>query len=680
MDKYSASIFSVRLAVMCRRFLQAAAISILTPWSLPASAELINLEARLKYVLSGYYDDDPEVVFNSWRTQIATSTATFTVENLRPNPNARRVNGKINSYLYDNVPRFPYSLYPSLYPTTTNPIGVNFICPLNAPFLSSEIFISPTAGTVACQIDRPTREADRCCKSKNPVQVTTGSKYLLETDYANPVGLDYVRTYRGATGQFTSVTASAFLDSSVAGLTTKFCYPLQHANFNDSAISTYCFRRVATGNAEYHLFKADGYSTRFFGTSSAPGKPANIDESAARTVDPQGNIIWTIRLPDDRIEVFSAAGELVSRTTRAGAVSTFANSTEQTAPSIAPAAKLLLSQTNHFGQTLQWRYNASSRVSKMIDPAGAEYDYTYDANQNLVTVTFPADQSGIRKVKTYHYENPTFRSALTGVTDENGWRHSVFTYDSAGRVAETKLQTASAVFANQTTFVYSTTSSSVTDALGTTRTYGYTNSLNYDRVTNAVQPCAEAGCSGTQSELTTYDANGNMASRTDRRGNRTNYTYDLARNLETTRLEGLSASGGTTAATRATTTAWHPTFRLPLIVTEQVTGGNKVTTNTYDANGNVSQRQVATAAGTRTWSWTYDALGRVLTATDPLGRTATNTYYPNTFAQNTTLTNSRGMLASITNVLGHTSNITSYNAHSQPLSMIDANGLVTTMA
>jgi len=50
---------------------------------------------------------------------------------------------------------------------------------------------------------------------------------------------------------------------------------------------------------------------------------------------------------------------------------------------------------------------------------------------------------------------------------------------------------------------------------------------------------AGAGCSAAASVIS-YDANGNVASRTDFNGNRSCYAYDLSRNLGTTRLEGLA--------------------------------------------------------------------------------------------------------------------------------------------
>ena len=52
----------------------------------------------------------------------------------------------------------------------------------------------------------------------------------------------------------------------------------------------------------------------------------------------------------------------------------------------------------------------------------------------------------------------------------------------------------------------------------------------------------------------TYDANGNIASRTDFDGHQTTYVYDMTRNLETSRTEGLTTAGVATPATRTITT------------------------------------------------------------------------------------------------------------------------------
>jgi YD repeat-containing protein len=98
----------------------------------------------------------------------------------------------------------------------------------------------------------------------------------------------------------------------------------------------------------------------------------------------------------------------------------------------------------------------------------------------------------------------------------------------------------------------------------------------------------------------------------------------------------------------------------------------------------------ATGTGTpRVWHYTYNQNGSVLTMTAPPIQTAgtpvtTYTYHANNATCATTAPGSsaigcRGQIASVSNTLGQTTQITDYNAHGQPLTVIDPNGLITTM-
>jgi YD repeat-containing protein len=84
-----------------------------------------------------------------------------------------------------------------------------------------------------------------------------------------------------------------------------------------------------------------------------------------------------------------------------------------------------------------------------------------------------------------------------------------------------------------------------------------------------------SSCEGANKSYS-YDANGNVISRTDWNGVTTTYTYDMDRNLELSRTE---AAG--TPQERTITTEWHPDFRLPVKITEP----SKITSFSYDAQG-----------------------------------------------------------------------------------------------
>jgi RHS repeat-associated protein len=579
--------------------------------------------------------------------------------------------------------------------TAGAPMNTHFFCPHNEGFYPEYPVlrqISAENYVYECFKNVPNIECTDCPTIGNPVTATTGWKLQIENDYSS-ASINFNRRYRSNVGTFSSVITSQLIDYSSSSGKPSSCYLALSATARDNNgaeinFRPYCFSYSGNGTAEYQFNKPDGYTTVFTGPPTSPTKPANINETAIQLTDAQGIKTWKITREDDSKEIYNAGGLLQTKTTRSGQLTTFIYSDATTPTTIAPKPNLMLSQTDAFGKTLQWRYNAGSQMVQMIDPAAGTFDYTYDTNGNLATVTYPLESSGTRKTKTYHYENTTNTKLLTGITDENGVRFATYTYNAAGQVTETKHFATPTLEVNKHTLDYPYQGrTTVTDPLGAVRNYDYTNILNYDAVTGVSQPCAS--CGGSNAQNMTYDANRNITSRTDFNNNKMCYTYDLTRNLETGRIEGLPsgadcatsfAASTLTAPARKITTTWNASYRLPATITEPVTGGSRTTTNTYDANGNLTQRVVTTPQATRTWLWSgYDAYGRAATMTDPRGKITTYAYYPNTAAQNTTLANSRGMLASITNAVGHITSITAYNPHGQPLSMTDANGLVTTM-
>ena len=217
------------------------------------------------------------------------------------------------------------------------------------------------------------------------------------------------------------------------------------------------------------------------------------------------------------------------------------------------------------------------RITSLTSPAG-QTGFAYDANDNLVSVTYPDGAT-----RRYHYENATLKNALTGITNELGVRTATYTYDTQGRAIGEVM--AGGTGSHQLSF--GTNQTTVTDPLGTARTYTFQTILGVVKNTGISQP-GGSGCGPAASALT-YDANGNIASRTDFNGAVTTYTYDLTRNLETSRTE---AAG--TPESRTISTAWHPYWRQPVSVSEP----GRSTTWVYNGdNGTLC----APATATATW-------------------------------------------------------------------------------
>ncbi|MCC6208978.1 MAG: hypothetical protein IT488_12620, partial [Gammaproteobacteria bacterium] len=135
------------------------------------------------------------------------------------------------------------------------------------------------------------------------------------------------------------------------------------------------------------------------------------------------------------------------------------------------------------------------------------------------------------------------------------------------------------------------------------------------------------------------------------------------RGLETSRTE----TYGTPQA-RTITTTWHSTLALPALITES----GKTTAFTYDSNGLLTQKTI-TDTGTstsRTWTYTYTGNGQLYTINGP----RTDVSDITTFAYD-----SAGNISSITNALSQVTQITSYDDHGHPLTIVDPNGLTTTL-
>lgn len=316
-----------------------------------------------------------------------------------------------------------------------------------------------------------------------------------------------------------------------------------------------------------------------------------------------------------------------------------------------------------FGHTLKYAYDSFGFISTITVPGGEIYKYAVNGiyrNGLLLFATAP-DQTQT----TYIYDNASFPAAITdkkvfGKDSNLGTRgtlsHFTYTYDSSGRL--TASESDGGVDRMAIAYDDAKGSTAVTDANGNSHTYTF--QTQFDAIKTATLsgvPCPQCG-----GKAFSYDDNGFIASRTDFNGNITNYTHN-ARGLETSRTEG---SGS--ASSRTISTSWDSILHLPLQITEP----NRVTTFSYDANGNLVHRNVNTTGLSSTWGYTYNTFGQVLTVDGPRTDVSDITRY----AYNAT----DGTLLSITNALGHNNRFTAYDGNSRPLTLVDPNGLVTTFA
>jgi YD repeat-containing protein len=472
-------------------------------------------------------------------------------------------------------------------------------------------------------------------------------------------------------------------------------------------------RRIGADTGSAIAYRSDGKAFQYTASGGAWVTDADTADSLLELKNASGaRTGWELHTTnEDEIESYDASGRLLAIRSRSGLVQTMTNSdgtgganggfildangvpTSQTLP-----VGLLIRASDNFGRVLAFGYDAQSRVLKITDPAGGVYRLAYDGSNNLAAITFPDG-----KVRTYVYNEAantggaSLPHALTGIVDENGARLATFRYDSTERSISTEHAGGTLHY----TLSYANGSTTVTDPLGSSRAFGLNTVLGTILLSGVSGPA----CPSCGPTAQTFDANGNVASRTDWNGNRTNYGYDLSRNLETSRTEALTSGGAATPQTRTISTQWHPVFRLPVKVAEPLRitsyvyngdGGSScgfqadgatlvpgvLCSKTVQATSDASGAQGFSAAGTgalRTWTYTYNANGSVLTVDGPrtdVSDVTTYAYYANTDPD----LGKRRQIATITDALGHVTSITAYNAHGQPLTIVDPNGLVTTLA
>ncbi|OLD62965.1 MAG: hypothetical protein AUI47_10710 [Acidobacteria bacterium 13_1_40CM_2_68_5] len=479
-------------------------------------------------------------------------------------------------------------------------------------------------------------QQDLITPGADPVDLATGIFMLSKTDMILPgrIPVAITRTYRSGDpflGQFgigTSMTYDEFLQAT------------------SSTILTYVYR----GNARTQFVRQP--SGVFTNTTVPAFRGATI------TINADGT--RTLRYKDGQTVTFDSRGLQIARADANGNQVTITREVD-TNPStiIEPSGRAL---------TVSWDILFRDRVTQISEPLGRTVQYTYDASSRLISVTDPA--GGVTR---YAYDG---QHRMTAITDARGITYLTNTYDVNSRVcqqtqADTGVYTmyyvtadiattpASVQLLNEaaaggpisqapcsaaassspvvatvlvdprghpTTYHFNGSGAlvSITDALGHTTTW------QRDPATNLVQSVTDP-----QNRVTSfaYDANGNVISITDPANNTSTLTYDPTFNkvtsirdpLSNTTTFGYDPHGNLTSVTdplNSRRTIAYNSFGQPTSVTDAL---NNTTTFTYDANGNLAT--VTDPLGNTT-TRQYDAVLRLARQTDPRGRPTTFAYDP----------------------------------------------------
>lgn len=320
--------------------------------------------------------------------------------------------------------------------------------------------------------------------------------------------------------------------------------------------------------------------------------------------DPMGRLVRTV-LPDGTVArtTYDAQGRVLTKTDGNGGRTTYEYDRlgravvvtdplgNETAASYDDANNKA-SITKPGGILSTYEYDQIGRLERILDGLGRAMVYSYDPTQNKVRIN---DPEGRWESGTYD-----FRSLLTAYTNADGT--TTIAYDRLGRKTSVTDPNNKVI-----TYAYDDPGRllSVTDPMGEVITYEYDDSDNMTRMTTRVRDALgqhidrlttyaydelnrrlsvtlpDLQGTGLTSSSFTYDANGNQVTRTDGKGQTTNYVYDSMGRL----FQVLYSSGAEVSYT-------------------------------YDGVGNpLTMRD---SAGTTTWR--YDTLNRVTSETDPFGR------------------------------------------------------------
>lgn len=519
---------------------------------------------------------------------------------------------------------------------------------------SPEIF-DPVTGECSKSIP-PKNEPPPCDKGTgNPVNLTTGNKYFIETDYASPGNpqLSFGRSWNSYN---------------------------QRWNFS--------FRSRAEilsngGDGFVHgiwIHRNDGRVV-FFYRKAGESWRARPDIRDTMEEDGDG---WLYTRASGQKERYDAAGSLVRiERPQGGEVSLVYGADD-------------VSIADEYGNKIVLSLDSEARVTEMIDPDGEQYRYRYDLAGNLEHVSYPDGTSDEgsnpfaedNPYRTYHYEDARNSNLVTGITDENGDRYKTVVYDESGRAVSSGLGDGDL---NDSSLDYTYIEDledprvSVTNALGRESIYHLEHIKGVSKI-KTIEGLPEGTCLADTRGRTYYPTNGWLESETDKAGTETRYTYytDAVRyGLVKTRTE---AAG--TDEERVITFDWDTSTRRKAYekVSAKVGGvlnDLRETVFLYDPDTRrITSREetdlttdavpYATTGRTRAWEYTYEYYDGAKTQLKSMVINGPRTDVVDTTTYDFS---TNGFLMTVTDALGRTVQYRDHNGRGQPGLVIDPNGV-----
>lgn len=284
------------------------------------------------------------------------------------------------------------------------------------------------------------------------------------------------------------------------------------------------------------------------------------------------------------------------------------------------------------------------RIKSITVPGNKVYNYIYgNVNCELQKVVYPDG-----KFKEYVYGSSS--KALELVKDEAGIIIQKTTYNNSLRATSEGMGENGAI--EKFSFNYQPTSVKITDANSnsTTATLQSINGENKIVGYNGFCPW----CNGFQGSKINYDANGFISEIKDYKGVSSNVSYNEQGNVLTQ----------TNALGQVQTYTYDTTGNFVKTLTTQLAQGQRITNYIYNENNQITNIKVSApneqgTVITKNYTMIYDSKGQVIEFR--------GAKYTNTFNDKMTLTyNNNGQVQSVTNGLNQTTVFSDYNDYGQP--------------
>ena len=552
----------------------------------------------------------------------------------------------------------------------------------------------------------------------DPIALQSGANMIRATDFATDDGrFALSRSYRSKLfGRNLTTQNAAFGPSKGLGgnWNFDFAYEMHLTSASQTPSNPYAFAGVVLPSGIVYAFRLDSagvwqtgvsgeyyrsrdnYKLEMLGTLPADLSTLKNSSTQWRLTDPHDRVWLFQTFKRPRTSEYSI-GRPISMTERDGYTWTFTYD-----PAIETGRLQSITDSDGRTASFEWRrfdltwipgVAAIDEAIKTVGlPDGTSLHYTYDtpelgvgpggvwvaptALKMLKSFEHWDANGGVVDSTRYQHDNVTYPALVTSVKDHRG--ETVASY-SHGFYGALTTSTEGGGGANKYTVAYGWTNSyltaTATNALGKTEVYTFGRYDYVDRYDYRIQKIAGAASANTLATQRdfTFSSSTFLATETDELGRKITYTRD-------TRGRPLTVTEATaTSLARITTYTYDPIYNVPATIardglSEAFGYSSGRLTSLTQTDTTAIAVPYATNGRTRRWAYTRSPTGQPLTVDGPLPGTSDTVTM--TYGTSGTM---NGQLATSTNELGHVTQVLSRNQRSQPLSVQDANRVLTNL-